>query len=253
MLSHMHTIFCGLQEHIHEALHNLPSGIDLCIKHGLCSSQVSWVLLLIWPIPLLYLGHIYVCVIFNHVLAHISAVLDLRITYKGLKLDFKNDPILLVDLDKSKSHLREYYNKYYAVSPAPPRDTNNACLKLSSTSDFTAHYESIIPDLINKLYEYLKIKCKDFKKCNPLRWWRSQHKDWPNLYYLACDILCIPGLSCFILLSFLCLYIFRLCCCYWTHFFQQQEYYIDLLCQPLTRDNPHTHGPEASLLSDVRG
>ena len=147
----------------------------------LIKSWLSIIIDLTNPPSILYLGHAYVCVIFDHALAHIPAVLDPRITYKGLKLDFKNDPVLLVDLDKSKSRLREYYNKYYVVSPAPPRDTNNACPKLSSTSDFTACYESIIPDSINKLDEYLKIKHKDFKKCNPLRWWRSQCEDWPNL------------------------------------------------------------------------
>jgi len=129
-----------------------------------------------------------------------------------LKLNFANDPTLLADLEKSKLHLHKYYNKYYAASPAPSRDANNICSKSSATSDFTAHYKSIIPDAFDKLEEYFKIKRKDFKKCNPIRWWRSQHEDWPNLYHLACDILCIPGSSCFILSSSFCLYIFRLCC-----------------------------------------
>jgi hypothetical protein len=133
----------------------------------------------------------YVCVIFNHALvAHILAVFDLRITYKGLKLNFMNDALLLMDLNKSKSCLREYYNKYYAALPAPPRDTNNPHPNPSSTSDFTSCYNSILPDSIDELEEYFKIK---HKKCDPLRWWRGQHKDWPNLYHLACDILCILG------------------------------------------------------------
>jgi len=29
---------------------------------------------------------------------------------------------------------------------------------------------------------------------DPLRWWRSQREHWPNLYHLACDVLCILGL-----------------------------------------------------------
>ena len=157
-----------------------------------CLSQAGQVLLSVWPIPLLYLGHAYICVIFNHALvAHISAVFNLRITYKGLKLNFANDPLLLVDLNKSKSYLYDYYNKYYATLPASPRNTNNTHLKPSSTSDFTLHYDLIIPGSIDKLEEYFKIKCK---KCNPLRWWRGQCEDWPNLYHLACDILCILGL-----------------------------------------------------------
>jgi len=135
----------------------------------------------------------YVCVIFNCVVAYIPVVLDPRITYEGLKLNFSNDPILLVDLEKSKSLLCEFYKNNYAASPAPSEDINNVHPKSSHTSNFTAYYKSIIPDVIDELEEYFKIKCKDFKKCNPLRWWRTQQEDWPNLYCLACDILCIPG------------------------------------------------------------
>ena len=138
-----------------------------------CSSQAWQVLLSIWPIPILYLGHVYVCIIFDHAFAYIPVVFDPRITYEGLKLDFINKPVLLADLDKSKLLLHEYYNKYYAASPAPSKDTNNICSKSFSTSDFIACYESIVPDTIDKLEEYLKIKRKHFKKCNPLRWWRS--------------------------------------------------------------------------------
>jgi hypothetical protein len=113
----------------------------------------------------------YVCqhVTFNYAIAYTPTVLDPRITYEGLKLDFANDPILLADLKKSKSLLREFYKKNYATSHAPSEGINNVHLKPSHTSDFTACYESIIPDVIDKLEEYFKIKCKDFKKCKPLR------------------------------------------------------------------------------------
>jgi hAT family C-terminal dimerisation region len=121
-------------------------------------------------------------------------VLDPRITYEGLKLDFANDPILLADLERSKDLLCGYYNDNYAVSPVPSVDISNARLNSSGTSDFMTRYASIIPDVVDELEEYFKTKRKDFKKCDPLRWWRSQREDWPNLYRLACDILCIPGL-----------------------------------------------------------
>ena len=39
MLSHTHAIFCGLQEHLCESIHNLPSGTDLCIQHGLLAAH----------------------------------------------------------------------------------------------------------------------------------------------------------------------------------------------------------------------
>jgi hypothetical protein len=111
-----------------------------------------------------------------------------------LKIDFANDPILLADLEKSKSLLCKFFNENYVASPTLSKDINNVRPKTFHTSDFTACYESIVPDVINELEEYFKIKCKDFKKCDLLRWWRSQQEDWPNLYHLACDILCIPGL-----------------------------------------------------------
>ena len=136
-----------------------------------CLLQAGWVLLSVWPIPLLYLGYVYICVIFDH--AHIPEVFDPRITYEGLKLDFANDPILLADLTKSKLCLREYYNKYYATLPVSSADANNVCSKSPATLDFIACYKSIIPDAIDKLDKYFKIKRKDFQKCNPLRWWRS--------------------------------------------------------------------------------
>ena len=112
------------------------------------------------------LYHFWLC------LAYIPAVFNPRITYEGLKLNFANDPVLLADLNKSKLHLYEYYNKYYAISPVPFKDISNVHPKPSGTSalDFTACYKLIIPDSINELEEYLKIKQKDFKKCDLLRW-----------------------------------------------------------------------------------
>ena len=45
------------------------------------------------------------------------AVLDPRITYEGLKLDFANDPELLTDLKRFKELLEEFYDNNYAASP----------------------------------------------------------------------------------------------------------------------------------------
>ena len=123
-----------------------------------------------------------------------SAVLDPRITYEGLKLDFANNPGLLADLERSKKLLEEFYNSNYAASPVRCDDFDDSHPIDPHMSDFTSHYSSINAEVVNGLEEYFKIKRKDFKKCNPFRWWRSQQENWPNLYRLACDILCIPGL-----------------------------------------------------------
>lgn len=142
--------------------------------------------------------------------------------------------------------LHEFYNKHYAAPPGSSKGVDTVHTKSSPTSDFTARYEAISPDSINELEEYLKIKRKDFKTCDPLRWWRSQREDWPNLYRLACDILCIPGLHPFILTLSFCLHVFRLCCRCRTDLFQWPGHHIDPPCQSSTRDNPHAYGPEAS-------
>ena len=123
-----------------------------------------------------------------------SAVLDPRITYEGLKLNFANDPGLLADLERSKELLEEFYNNNYAASPVRSENFDDSYLIDPHMSDFTSCYSSINAEVVNKLEEYFKTRCKDFKKCNPLRWQRSQHKDWSNLYCLTYDILYIPGL-----------------------------------------------------------
>jgi hAT family protein len=123
------------------------------------------------------------------------AVLDPRITYEGLKLNFTNDPGLLADPKRSKDRLQEYYEDNYATFPMHYEDiSDDSHIMVFHMSDFMSHYSSINPKVVDKLDEYFKIKHKDFKKCDPLRWWRSQQEDWPNLYHLACDVLCIPGL-----------------------------------------------------------
>lgn len=101
------------------------------------------------------------------------AVLDPRITYGGLKLNFAKDSELLADLERSKELLEEHYNKNYAVSLPCFKATDDSYTIYSLISDFTLQYSSIDPEVVNELEEYFKIKHKDFKKCNPLRWWRG--------------------------------------------------------------------------------
>ncbi len=111
-----------------------------------------------------------------------------------MKLDFANDPGLLADLERSKDQLQDFYEDNYAATPTHCEHINNDSHIMDSyMSDFTSRYLSINPEVVDELDEYFKIKCKNFKKCDPLRWWRSQRHNWPNLYRLACDVLYIPG------------------------------------------------------------
>jgi hypothetical protein len=126
-------------------------------------------------------------------------VLDPRIAYEGLKCDFANDPILLADLESSRQLLREYYDENYAAKAAPSEaapKTGSGGLGSSRKVDFTARYQQTMAEVIDELGEYFQVKRKDFKTCDPLKWWWSQRENWPNLYQLVCDILCIPGKYC---------------------------------------------------------
>ena len=124
------------------------------------------------------------------------SVLDPCITYEGLKCDFANDPILLTDLKKSKQLLHEFYNANYAtMAPTPDTSpaTRNHGIGSSRKVDFTARYQQIKSETIDELAEYFQVKRKDFNTCDPLKWWWGQRENWPNVYRLVCDVLCIPG------------------------------------------------------------
>ncbi len=83
-----------------------------------CSLEAKRVLLPVWSIPVLHLGCLYVCPShFQSCPTHTPAVLNPRITYEGLKLDFANDPNLLADLERSKDWLQDFYKDNYAATP----------------------------------------------------------------------------------------------------------------------------------------
>jgi hypothetical protein len=47
----------------------------------------------------------------------------------------------------------------------------------------------------DELTEYFRITSipEPFDKVDPIQWWYTRHEQFPNLYCLARDILCIPG------------------------------------------------------------
>lgn len=54
----------------------------------------------------------------------------------------------------------------------------------------------------NELEEFFGLPAQDFLSCNPVQWWYSNRHRFPNLYYMARDILSIPGMnSSFFILS----------------------------------------------------
>jgi len=58
---------------------------------------------------------------------------------------------------------------------------------------FTARYRRKDRSSVNELEEYFKLPAEDFDTCNPIHWWMGRRVQFPNLFRLARDILCIPG------------------------------------------------------------
>jgi hypothetical protein len=123
-------------------------------------------------------------------------VLDLRISYEGLKQDYGDDLMLSNHLEDSKTQLFSYFNEHYpAPTPSLPTSTPVQALPMdgSPQKSFTARYHRKVKYSANELEEYFKLPTEDFNTCNPIQWWVSRQSQYPRLFQLACDILCIPG------------------------------------------------------------
>jgi hypothetical protein len=116
-----------------------------------------------------------------------------------MKIDYANDPELSEHLEKSKSNLFDYFNKSYAhVAISTPPSVPSPLIQTPPTvgspqKSFTARYRRKEKLSINELEEYFKLPAEDFDACNPIHWWMGRRAQFPNLFCLARDILCIPG------------------------------------------------------------
>jgi len=77
--------------------------------------------------------------------------------------------------------------------PARGRGTTTAPTLGSPQKCFTARYRRRENVTVNELEEYFKLLPEDFEKCDPIKWWVGRRAQFPNLFRLARDILCIPG------------------------------------------------------------
>ena len=75
--------------------------------------------------------------------------------------------------------------------PSPSQSMSSTLGSLKKS--FTARYHQKDKPAFNELEEYFKLPLKDFDACDPIWWWVSWRAQFPNLYCLACNILCIPG------------------------------------------------------------
>jgi hypothetical protein len=130
----------------------------------------------------------------------ILLVLDPRISYEGMKLDYADDEILSDHLEDSKSNLFDYFNANYtnptgvSAPPLPPTpDESVPAATGSPQKSFTARYRRKEKASINELEEYFKHPMEDFDSCDPIHWWIGRRAQFPNLFRMARDILSIPG------------------------------------------------------------
>ena len=204
MLSTTLAIFCGLQQHIQQILHELPDTAPPQLKKGLLDAHLklseyyyqfdqspfyTWV-----AHKLLNDSNT------SSLLILTILVLDPRISYEGVKEGYEDDEDLLTYLEDSCSHLDQFFKQNYVK--AKHGTTLSATGSMSSVGpavgspkkvNFTARYQKKDRLQVDKLKEYFKLPCEDFDSCDPLKWWLGHCAQFPNLYRLVCDIFLIPG------------------------------------------------------------
>ena len=137
----------------------------------------------------------------SHFLMAPLSVLDPRISYEGLKAYYADDITLSDHVELSKASHFNYFDKHYAnankpmsSAPSMPVPTTPP-VEGSPQKSFTAQYRRKEKSSHNELEEYFKLPAEDFDTCNPIHWWVGRRSQFPCLFHLAHDILCIPGES----------------------------------------------------------
>jgi len=129
-------------------------------------------------------------------------VLDPHISYEEMKLDYAGDESLAEYLESSKTNLCNYYKTHYAgkhsapsqmTDPVPGPSVNPSAPPCSPQKNFTSHFQWKAKAAINKLDEFFNLPQEDFDTRNPIHWRMDHRAQFPNLFWLAHDILCIPS------------------------------------------------------------
>lgn len=178
-------------------------------------------------------------------------VLDPRISYAGLKDDFKDDLDLSVHLETAKANLARYFKENYLSSqpsePHPiPLSSSASISSIASTASHATTATSASPQknftarfrrkhaARDELQEFWNLQQEEFETCDPLQWWLGRKAQFPNLYRLSRDIFSIPGKfycirinSVLQLTTYLC---YRVSSCRRTHLFRWPGYYIPSSC-----------------------
>ena len=103
-------------------------------------------------------------------------------------------------LELPKTNLYEYYETHYANKHSVPSQAIDPVPGLSDSSapcspqkNFTSQFQRKAKVSTNELDKFFKLSQEDFDTCNPIHWWLGHCAQFPNLFWLACDILCIPS------------------------------------------------------------
>jgi hypothetical protein len=202
MLSTTHTIFRGLQQQLKSIISGLPASADPDLKQGLIDAHLKLSdyftkfddsRYYTWVARSFILFRILACVDNN-------LVLDPRVSYESLREDYAKDDDLISNLEASKSDLQSHYAIHYAPTsaPLPLMSTPHPATGSPQRVDVTSHYRKHVDEATsNELAEYFRITSipEPFDGVDPLQWWFSWRHQFPHLYRLVCNILCITGES----------------------------------------------------------
>jgi hypothetical protein len=198
MLSSTHAIFLGLQRHLKKVLAELPESAPPELRQGLTeahrklsdyftkfdkSRYYSWA------------TRMNIFLLFESALIDVLIVLDPRLSYAGLKTDYADNPELLRDLYRSKDDLQTHFDTLYTSKTSRNSDNVDQTTPGSPQKfDFTSHYSRGSASTENELAEYFRLTAVPKPwSVDPLQWWYSRWHQFPNLYLLVRNILCIPG------------------------------------------------------------
>ncbi|KAF5318983.1 hypothetical protein D9758_018834, partial [Tetrapyrgos nigripes] len=188
MLSKTLAMFRGLQEKVRGIIAELLHGADPTLRRGLIDAHIK-------------LSDYYYKFDESRYYTW-AALLDPRISYEALVKDYRREPDLLDDIRTAKNNLATHFEENYASleSDNPTNENNTPPVIIDGSPqkiNFLERYSSYsaaqtLPK--DELDEYFRFTSHPSKMTvDPLEWWHARHDQFPNLYRLACDVLCIPG------------------------------------------------------------
>ena len=204
MLSSTHAVFLVLQDIIATLPSN--SAADNTLKEGLLAAHhklSDYFHKFDQSRYYLWAAHAYA---FSHwllwLIILLPSVLDPRISYKTLKEEFWDDAILTTNLEFAKDSLSDHYHAFYAstatVTTQESTLTQTPVPDSPENIDFTSCYQkrhasSSIQDEIQE-YFWITSVPEPLNQVDPIQWWYTRWEQFPNLYCLAHNVLCIPGM-----------------------------------------------------------